>query len=307
MSQGIYCNVFSSVKIFSMEGKRYFHVCTKGSDLDWMFRDDADFIGGVNRIGLCVLTTLVQVFSFILMDNHVHFILYGTLPECKNFITKYKQLTGRWVYEKYGIAKHLLNVSVSVVPIYSAEDLMEVAAYIDRNSIVAGFKYLPTEYPWGSARYMFKRYSDKLDTEYVPIGHLTEWKLRHLLNTRIQIPLDWEINSEGMINPRCFFKIDSLESIFKTPARYLYFTTKKLEGKIDVTISNGQSPFITDKEMRRIMDRIVKDLFGVTNKSLLDFKSRMIIAKKLRYEYAATHKQIARLLQLNIDSVKGFV
>lgn len=30
-------------------GKRYFHVCTKGSDLEWMFRDDRDFVVGVNR------------------------------------------------------------------------------------------------------------------------------------------------------------------------------------------------------------------------------------------------------------------
>ena len=30
------------------------------------------------------------------------------------------------------------------------EEILEVAAYIDRNSIVAGFNGLPSEYPWGS-------------------------------------------------------------------------------------------------------------------------------------------------------------
>ena len=57
----------------------YFHICTDGRKLPWMFQDDDDFIAGINRIGLCYLKTGVIIIAYVLMDNHVHFVLYGTM------------------------------------------------------------------------------------------------------------------------------------------------------------------------------------------------------------------------------------
>jgi hypothetical protein len=59
--------------------------------------------------------------------------------------------------------------------------------------------------------------------------------------------------------------------------------------------------------MRRIVEHLAVEMFGIENKTLLDVKSRILLAKKLRYEYASTPKQISRMLQLEIDIVKGFV
>ena len=73
----------------------FFHVCTNGTVLPWMFKDNEDFIYGMNRIGICHLLTGITVLVFTLMDNHVHFILYGTREKCRMFIDKYKLLTGK--------------------------------------------------------------------------------------------------------------------------------------------------------------------------------------------------------------------
>jgi hypothetical protein len=128
----------------------YYHVCTDGKAIAWMFQDDEDFIAGVNRVGLCVLKACVKVVAFILMDNHVHFVLYGSAVQCKEFANMYKRLTGRWISNKYGLGDYLRLLPTEMIRITDEESLLNTLAYIDRNSIVAGYKFMPCEYPWGT-------------------------------------------------------------------------------------------------------------------------------------------------------------
>ena len=81
----------------------YFHICTDGNAVPWIFQDDEDFIAGVNRIGICSVTSETDTIAYTLMDNHGHFIMYGTLLSCKRFINTYKCLTGKHISRKYKI------------------------------------------------------------------------------------------------------------------------------------------------------------------------------------------------------------
>lgn len=292
-----------------MVATTYYHVCTKGEDLPWMFRDEFDFIAGINRIGFCVLSVNVTVVDFILMDTHVHFILNGSLPICKDFINKYKQMTGKWVSHRHNIANHLAKVDTTIVPVGSEEALMEEIAYVDRNSIMAGYRCMPTEYRWGMSRYFFKDTlsMNALLAGFEKIGERSLKILKKQLSTRVDIPRDWEIDKSGMINPRCFVDYRIVESIYRSPNRYLYFLAKKLEGKIDMKLSQGVSSFISDKEMRSITDSLTREMFGLEKKGLLNMSQRIQMAKKLRYEYGATHKQISRMLNVDVNILKGFV
>ena len=134
----------------------YYHVCTDGNALQWMFKDDEDFIAGTNRIAICILNTFVEVIAYVLMDNHVHFVLYGNIVQCKDFITKYKLLTGKWISKKYGLSAHIKHLPTQLILISGEEQLLDTIAYIDRNPISAGYRYLPNEYPWGTARCIFR-------------------------------------------------------------------------------------------------------------------------------------------------------
>lgn len=292
-----------------MVATTYYHVCTKGEDLPWMFRDEFDFIAGINRIGFCVLSVNVTVVDFILMDTHVHFILNGSLPICKEFINKYKQMTGKWVSHRHNIANHLSKVATTIVPVGSEEALMEEIAYVDRNSIMAGYRCMPTEYRWGMSRYFFKDTlsMNALLAGFEKIGERSLKILKKQLSTRVDIPRDWEIDQSGMINPRCFVDYRIVESIYRSPNRYLYFLAKKLEGKIDMKLSQSVSSFIPDKEMRSITDSLTREMFGLEKKGLLNMSQRIQMAKKLRYEYGATHKQISRMLNVDVNILKGFV
>ena len=135
----------------SSEPCGYYHVCTDGNAIPWMFKDDEDFRHGLNRIGICKILTGVFVIAYTLMDNHLHFVLYSSMQGCKDFINKYKLLLGKWIRRKYGEAEAIRGIPSQIIAIKTPEELLETIAYIDRNCIMAGFKGLPADYPWGSA------------------------------------------------------------------------------------------------------------------------------------------------------------
>lgn len=285
----------------------YYHICTDGNAISWMFQDDEDFIAGINRIALCILKNYVEVIAFILMDNHVHFVLYGTALQCKKFINSYKMLTGKWIHNKYGLKDYLRLLPTEMISISDEETLLNTLAYIDRNSIVAGYRYMPSQYPWGSARYMFRDKEHEYQQESKPLAQFPLSKQRTLLKTRTKVPGEWHVDSRGMISPHSFMDLSKIEHIFRTSTRYSYFLAKKLEGHVEMQLAKSRKVFIPDKELRQIVRKIAHDTFRTEDVRTLDVKSRLAIAKRLRYDYASTLKQISRMVCLDDDLLKGFV
>ena len=70
--------------------KRFYHLSTDGMSSDILFKSVKEFIAGMNRIGLCSYLLGLQVFAFVLMDNHIHLVLYATYDECCAFFNKFK-------------------------------------------------------------------------------------------------------------------------------------------------------------------------------------------------------------------------
>jgi hypothetical protein len=238
------------------------------------------------------------------MDNHGHFLMYGTLLACKQFINTYKVLTGKHISRKYKINNPLRDLPVEIIRIKNEEELMNTIAYLDRNSVVAGFKFLPSEYPWGSARYMFRDGAE--DIKLRRLGDIGLNEKRRMLKTRIPLPDDWEVDCHKMLVPgKSFLNIARLENIFKTPIRYNYFLAKKLEGNIEM--AQGIKTFLPDKELRPVASQISMALFGTTDIRSLNVKSKLRIARELRHGYAATVKQISRMVHLDSESLKGFI
>ena len=72
-------------------------------------------------------------------------------------------------------------------------------------------------------------------------------------------------------------------------------------------LAKSRKVFIPDKELRQIVRKIAHDTFRTEDVRTLDVKSRLAIAKRLRYDYASTLKQISRMVCLDDDLLKGFV
>lgn len=288
-----------------LNSKKYFHVCTDGRSLPWMFQDESDFIAGINRIGICCQRTGVKVIAFVLMDNHVHFILYGTMYKCIQFITLYKQLIGTWIHVKYGHRNYLNDLSTNIILLDTEERLLNTIAYIDRNPVIAGYRFLPTEYPWGSARYVFK--GSRADDGSRPLSSISIRAQRSLLSTRVALPGDWRVDAKGMLCPDSFIDTSIIESYFKTPVRYSYFLARKLEGVVEQEIESSQKTFIPDIELREIVRKMIMQDYGKESIADLDVNARLSVARKLRYNYASTLKQISRMVHLDRSALEGFI
>ena len=131
------------------ELKSYFHVCTDRNRLPWMFQDAEDFRYAVNRLAVGTIVFDVSLLSYVLMDNHIHLVLRATMHQCRQFVDSFKKIFGKWIRTKYGVSGHLRDLPTSIIPIRDKETLLETNAYIDRNAIVAGYRFLPGEYLWG--------------------------------------------------------------------------------------------------------------------------------------------------------------
>ena len=288
------------------DGTGFFHICTDGHSLPWLFKDKEDFIAGMNRVGICVHMVEVEMVTFVLMDNHVHMLAYTTLERCKEFINLFKRLTGKWIRAKYGIEDYLKGLAVEIISINDQEALLNTIAYIDRNSVVAGYRCLPMEYPWGTSRYMFKDSGDQTSDESKAISEFTVRKLRALLRTRVRLPEFWRLNSDGMILPTSYIDIGRLERLFKSVSAYLFFLSKKLEGKVELDMEKGRKTFTPDKELRPMTEKMVWEMFGCAL-SELDVNSKLKIARRLKYEYLSPPKQIARMILIKEELLEGFI
>ena len=56
------------------------------------FRDEEDFVVGMNYVAVLSVVTGINILAFILMSNHVHFVLECTLEEAKLFFDRLKRL-----------------------------------------------------------------------------------------------------------------------------------------------------------------------------------------------------------------------
>ena len=70
---------------------------------------------------------------------------------------------------------------------------------------------------------------------------------------------------------------------------------------------HAQNLFIPDKELRLIVRQISLDLFSVDNVLNLNVNERLTIARRLRYDYAASLKQISRMVRLEVSALDGFL
>ena len=61
------------------------HFYTAGESVDAMFFDTDDFRNGMNRVYSTALKYKILILAFVLMDTHVHFVLYGEFGECNAF------------------------------------------------------------------------------------------------------------------------------------------------------------------------------------------------------------------------------
>lgn len=287
------------------------HFSTDGTGLDWMFCDEQDLREGMNRIYLTWHGTTVIILAFVLMDTHIHFILYGSREDCYRFVREYIRRTSIYIRNKYGLSHKLRQVTISCQPVDNDQYLKTVIAYVLRNPVVAGLPCNAFDYPWSSASLYFRmgnqwtspKWTDSLSHDAVSLFDATQ--LRYYKKQGINFE---ELTTIGkLIFPGEYTDSKTVEAIYRTPRSLSYFMNSSKEAEVESKEGVIARLSIPMQELRQIRDELSMEMFGVVGLRSLNASQRFRLAKALKHKCGNYVKQICRACGLVYKEVKDLL
>ena len=122
------------------------------------FLDDNDYKAGMNYVAITAHQMDTDVLAFILMSNHVHFVLCSDRKQAFQFIYEFKRNYSAYLHRKYGFKEYLRKNEVDIQRVGIEEESLERAiAYVQMNSVAANICLHPSGYPWGTGNTFFKQ------------------------------------------------------------------------------------------------------------------------------------------------------
>lgn len=289
--------------------KRCWHFSTDGNAVDVMFYDEQDFTDAMNRIYVVLKKYNVIILAFVLMDTHIHFILYGELEECRRFIHEFVARTSRHISIRHGETNKLDKVPISCQTIDSDRYLKNCICYVVKNPPVAGLPYMAWNYPWSSGPLYFRlgrHWTMMPDLTTISSDELTVRKRRSVLKTRLDID-GCPALFDGMVLPSEFVAVDVVEKIFKTTRSYNYFLCMSKEDDVESHAGSISRLSVPIQEMRQNKNELCRSMFGTSSIKSLSMQQRLRLARALRRKYNSSIKQITRLCGLVYSETKDLI
>ena len=284
-----------------MENKHFYHAASKGLEDRVLFCSEEQFAAGMNRVAFCSLTVPeVIVIAFVLMDNHVHFILYGTYADCMRFMAQYWKLTKMWTAYN---AEQTLDVpwEYDCWKIPNKEKLQEKICYVLRNPMVAGMGVSPTSYFWGSGPLMFSK-GIGIWGKPTPVGPMSEYQRRKRFSTKIQIPEHWTATEENLLWPGSYVNYLQAEQAFGSATSFIYMLCRKNEDLINQEMY-GNEISLPDSDMLAILSARSESEYGIPDLRLLSVEQRLELCRAEKNQHGANLKQLARLLHIKLQDL----
>ena len=258
------------------------------------FRDEEDFKVGMNQVAVLAATISVQVLAFILMSNHVHFVLGGTKDDATDFITSFKRRFSRYYGKKYSVKEFLRENNVDFRELHIGDESLERAiAYVQMNSVAANICISPSGYPWGTGELFF----NENKTKGKAIGELSKRECIKLLRSRALLPSGY-IVSEGIVLPSSYVDVQMVESLFKSAKRMNYFLQSSSKAKLV-----KEAPSFKDQLIVSAMQDLTVSLFRKKTFGDLTNLQKAEILKQLRYRFSSEPNQLSRISGISFEDV----
>jgi len=293
-----------------MEDSHFYHCCTRGLKVDTLFATEAEFVAGMNRIAVCVITCkkekrTIVVVAFCLMSNHVHFILHGTQDNCLFFMKKYRQLSGIWI-SNHRDCKLRESMEIGLWMLSDKDKLREKIIYVLRNPIPAGINLTPHGYRWSSGGLMFADNAYLLDYTKM-VSEFSARELSRKFATIIKLPDHWHVGPEGMIWPGDYTNFKVAERQFKNVQDFMFMINQSRLDKEGNREEMEDFVSVPDGDVRLRATEIAERLFDKTAIRYCSASERIDIAKIVRAEFKCNHKQLARILHMDAENLKTLV
>lgn len=292
------------------DNKFFFHWCSRGLTADLLYANTQEFIAGMNRIAVCWLYCmqkgrLVRIVAFCLLNNHFHFVLYGTEEDTVLFMEHYRMLSLQWIRNHRQERLHGI-IELGHWPATNAEKVRTKVVYTLRQTLEAGLQITPQGYPWSSARLMFNDNSFILDTAKT-VKELSGRAVQRVTNSKEIFPSSWRILSNGMIWPGEYVEVKLAENLFSGVKNYMFSLNSSNADKEVLAEINNDIPSLPDTEVKDTAESLAKGLFGKKRVSECSAEERIGIARYIRQELHCGYKQLARIVRMNEEDLRRII
>lgn len=269
------------------------------TDRIW-FRDDDDFKMGMNLVAVLAVALSVNVLAFILMSNHVHFVLCCSEEKAHQFIREFKRRHSQYMNKKYGVRELLRRVRERVDPVSGVDESLEwVIAYTNMNSVAAKICLSPTGYAWGTGDTFFKTRPVKGRR----MGTLSDRARIALLHSTQPMPPHLLVGEDGYILPESYVDVAMVETVYRTPSRMNFFLQNSSKAKRRLSSAEAGAPSFRDQVILPAMMDLCQSLFQKSSLSSLTRDELAELLKQLRYRFSSHASQLARVTGLSCSKV----
>lgn len=263
-----------------------------------LFKDSEDFKVGMNYVAVQAHKADINMLAFILMSNHVHFVVEGDCAHAKSFVNGFKGEYSRFLWKKYGFREHLRENGVDIRPLPTDGEALEKAiAYVQMNCVAANICAHPVEYSWGTGGTFFSL-SEKSGKS---LGAYSARARIKLLHTKADLPESWVIFDDGYISPASYVSKDFVESKFRTPRRMNFFLQNSSKAKQRLEMGETCLPAFSDQTIIAALPELCKSLFQNSDVKALNEDQMAELLRQIRYRFSSNVNQLARVTGLTYE------
>lgn len=282
-------------KVREIVMKRIFLLSTEHLEDGLWFRDEEDFKVAMNYVAIeAARHPEIVVLAFILMSNHVHFVLKGRREDVVAFVESFKQRYSLYYQIKYGVKEFLRRNGLDIKEIpYDNEAPEKVIAYVQMNSVAANICAFCNQYPWGTGNLFFNATTPK----GIKLGNTSDRARQKALHSNFtKLPEHWILGDDGYILPCCYVDVKAVEQLFRTPKRMQYFLHSS--SKARKRLENTCLPAFRDQVILAAIPDLCQSLFQKDSFSALTEEEQSEFLRQLRFRFSADISQLARVCGL---------
>lgn len=276
--------------------ERWYLLTTEHLEEGLWFRDNEDFKVGMNHVAIeASRHDDVIVLAFILMSNHVHFVLGGEKEEVTLFVEDFKSRYSQYLNKKYGVKEFLRRNDIDVQDLYEDEALERAIAYVQMNCVAANICIHPSQYQWGTGNVFFNATTrhGKLLAQY---SGRARKRLMHSEDD--SCPLGWRIGEEGYVLPEDYVHVSAVENIYRKPGRMNYFLNSSSKAKRRIENAEDKLPSFRDQIILAALPDLCRSLFKKDSYKELSSLEQAEFMRQIRFRFSADINQVARVCGL---------
>lgn len=285
--------------------RNFYLITTEHLEEALWFRDEEDFIVGMNHVAIeAYRHKSIAILFFILMSNHVHFIIFGEREEVEAFINDFKCRYSHYFTLKYGINNLLLENEIDIQVIDLNDEGLEWAgAYVIMNCVAANICSHPSQYKWGSGNIIF---NPSLPTGR-PLADFSKRELRRMLHSKTDfLPKMWKIGGDGFILPQNYINISELERLYRKVSRLNFFLNNSSKAKKRLN-ADEKYPAFKDQVVLSALPDLLRSLFGKMAFSELQVAEKVECLRQIRFRFSSDITQAARVCGISYEEAAKLI